>query len=63
VAEGIALRRIASPSGNLLLPLLTQAVYSRCLRADAVGAGTSASSRIGCPAFHFQRTTIRKQRI
>jgi hypothetical protein len=62
VAEGIALRHRFTIR-QLLLPLLTQAVYSRCLRADAVGAWHVGIESHWLPRFHFQRTTIRKQRI
>jgi hypothetical protein len=48
---------------ELLLPLLTQIVYSRCLTADALGSWEAAGERHWIPRFTFQRTQARKQRI
>jgi protein MpaA len=48
---------------QLLLPMLTQVVYSKCLTADAIGNWEINGETHWLPRFTFQRTTIKKQRI
>src|SRR5688572_10077932 len=48
---------------QLLLPMLTQVVYSKCLTADALGNWEINGETHWVPRFTFQRTTIKKQRI
>ena len=48
---------------QLLLPLLTQAIYSQCLTAHAIGSWQVEGTRHWMPRFHFQRTRVRKPRI
>lgn len=48
---------------QLLLPLLTQVVYSRCLSASAVGSWEVGGERHWLPRFSFQRTLVKKPRI
>lgn len=48
---------------QLMLPLLTQAIYSRCLTAHAVGSWVVDGTRHWLPRFTFQRTTVKKPRI
>ncbi len=62
VAQRVEERRRLSIK-QLILPLLTQAVYSRCLRADALGSWRSGEERLWLPRFSFQRTTAQKKRI
>ena len=48
---------------HLLLPLLTQVLYSKCLIADALGNFESNGELHFLPRFFFQRTQVRKQRF
>lgn len=51
------------PIEDLLRPLLTQVQYSHCLTADAVGEWTVGGRLFCIPKFHFQRTSVTKDRI
>src|SRR4051795_5713534 len=48
---------------QLLLPLLTQAIYSKCLTAHALGSWEVDGDRQWLPRFTFQRTRVKKPRI
>ena len=48
---------------QLLLPLLTQTLYSRCLTAHGLGSWEVEGTRHWLPRFTFQRTTVKKPRI
>ena len=69
VREAVA-RVEASVSGNailtiedLLRPLITQILYSKCLTADAIGDWQVNGRSFCIPKFHFQRTSTVKDRI
>jgi murein peptide amidase A len=66
-ASSLVLRQMAkaqrlSPR-ELLEPLLTQVIYSRCLKADLLGEWEANGEVFGLARFFFQRTTIQKDRI
>ncbi len=48
---------------ELLQPLYLQAAKSNCLRADAVSIWEIAGETVWLPRFHFQRTSVVKDRI
>lgn len=48
---------------DLLRPLVTQVSHSKCLTADALGEWQINGRRHCIPKFHFQRTTVVKDRI
>ena len=48
---------------HLLLPLLTQVLYSKCLVADVLGSFEAGGERHFLPRFFFQRTQVKKQRF
>lgn len=49
---------------NLLMPLLVQSVYSRCLSVDSLGSWLAQNGEtLWLPRFHFQRTKAVKERI
>jgi hypothetical protein len=62
VGEAVALRRRLSPR-QLILPLLTQVIYSKCLVADVLGRWEARDEEHFLPRFIFQRTQVKKQRI
>lgn len=66
-AAALVLHRVENkrllPLKNLMLPLLVQSVYSRCLVADSLGSWESRGEPLWIPRFHFQRTQTVKQRI
>lgn len=66
-AAAMVLHRIENhrllPLKNLMLPLLVQSVYSRCLVTDSLGTWESNGEPLWIPRFHFQRTQTVKQRI
>lgn len=62
VGQAIALRRQLSVK-QLILPLLTQVLYSKCLIADSLGSWEESGERHFLPRFFFQRTALKKQRI
>lgn len=63
VVEHVILRRREFSVKHLLLPLLTQVLYSKCLVADALGSFEAGGERHLLPRFFFQRTQIKKQRF
>jgi hypothetical protein len=63
VVEHVVERRQQFTIKHLLVPLLTQVLYSRCLVADAMGSFDAAGERHLLPRFFFQRTQTRKQRF
>ena len=62
VEESLA-KNIVPAVNDLLLPLITPVSYSKCLTADAVGDWEAAGARHYIPKFHFQRTSLVKDRI
>jgi hypothetical protein len=63
VVERVVARRRRFTVKHLLLPLLTQVLYSRCLIADVLGSFTVGGERHFLPRFLFQRTQAKKQRF
>ncbi len=63
VVEHVVERRRQFTIKHLLVPLLTQVLYSRCLVADALGSFEVGGERHLLPRFFFQRTQTRKQRF
>src|SRR5688572_16807577 len=51
------------PIEDLLRPLLTQVSCSKCLTADAIGDWEVNNRKFYIPKFHFQRTSLVKDRI
>lgn len=62
-AEHVVSRHRQFTVKHLLLPLLTQVLYSKCLVADALGSFESDGQRHFLPRFFFQRTQVKKQRF
>lgn len=48
---------------QLILPLLMQVIYSKCLRSDVLGSWIDNGRKHSLYRFHFQRTSLQKQRI
>jgi protein MpaA len=49
---------------NLIMPLLVQSVYSKCLSVDSLGSWPGQGNEtLWLPRFHFQRTKVVKERI
>jgi murein peptide amidase A len=63
VVEQVVQRRHRVSVKHLLLPLLTQVLYSRCLIADALGSFEAGGERHFLPRFFFQRTQVKKKRF
>jgi hypothetical protein len=63
VVERVMSRQRRFTVRHLLLPLLTQVIYSRCLIADALGSFESGGVRHFLPRFLFQRTKVAKRRF
>ena len=63
LVEQVVERRSQFTVKHLLVPLLTQVLYSRCLVADALGSFEVEGQRHWIPRFSFQRTQVRKERF
>jgi hypothetical protein len=63
VVEHVVSRHRRITVKHLLLPLLTQVLYSRCLIADVLGSFESRGERHFLPRFFFQRTKAKKKRF
>lgn len=61
--EAALAQNIIPEIDDLLRPLVTQVSHSKCLTADALGEWDVCGRRHCIPKFHFQRTSVVKDRI